>query len=464
MKKIIKIVIIVVSLLIVSFSGRVMINEIIATDDIVENSDTALNGICDHEEDKFCSNLPLIFITTDDVVNKEEPVNANFSVINNGGFKSHIDDKEELNEFGTIKYRGNSSFYTFDKKQYRVKFYKDEHMNKDKSISLFGMSNHNDWILNGPFLDRSLVRNKIMYDISREIMAWAPDTRFCELFFNGEYMGVYLAIEPVSVGENRLDFSKFGLISGETPYLLKREIKDTEEISIKTYGELIGKTNNKVFISYPSNKKLTERQKEWIENDINKFEKTLYSNNFDDEDIGYGKFINVDSFVDYLIINEFSMNSDAGALSTYIYKNLDEKLSMCVWDFNNSFNNYSGTYKPYEKFYLVDRSWYNRLIQDRNFVDKIVERYRELRKGALSKEALNHKIHNNVEYLGDATDRNFEVWGYTLNQKLLSRDENGNLRDPKSYEEAVNMLKASIDMRLKFLDENIEELYKYCVN
>lgn len=464
MKKIIKIVIIVVSLLIVSFSGRMMINEIIATKDTTENSDIAFNGICDHEEDKFCSNLPLIFITTDNEVNEEEHVKANFSVINNKGFKSHIDDKEELNEFGTIKYRGNSSFYTFDKKQYRVKFYKDEHMNKDKSINLFGMSKHNDWILNGPFLDRSLVRNKIMYDISREIMAWAPDTRFCELFFNGEHMGVYLAIEPVSVGENRLDFSKFGLISGETAYLLKRERVGTEKVSIETYGKLNGKTSNELFISYPSNKKLTERQKEWIENDINKFEKVLYSESFDDEDIGYGKFINVDSFVDYFIINEFSMNSDASALSTYIYKDLDEKLSMCVWDFNNSFNNYSWSTKSYEMFYLVEQNWFNRLIQDRNFVNKIVERYRELRKGVLSKEGLYHKIRNSVEYLGDAVERNFEVWGYTLNQNLLSRDENGNLRDPKSYEEAINMLQASIDMRLKFLDENIENLYKYCVN
>ena len=50
--------------------------------------------------------------------------------------------------------------------------------------------------------------------------------------------------------------------------------------------------------------------------------------------------IDVDSFVDYFIINELSSNADAGNYSTYIYKGTDNLYRMCVWDFNNACNNY----------------------------------------------------------------------------------------------------------------------------
>ena len=47
--------------------------------------------------------------------------------------------------------------------------------------------------------------------------------RFVELFVDGEYQGVYLAVEPVTNGESRLRLSKFGLLSGETAYIVSRD-------------------------------------------------------------------------------------------------------------------------------------------------------------------------------------------------------------------------------------------------
>lgn len=75
-----------------------------------------------------------------------------------------------------------------------------------------------------------------------------------------------------------------------------------------------------------------------------------------------------------------------------------------------------------------------------------------------------NRIDEDVEYLGDAIQRNFEVWGYTFHQELLSKDSSGLNRDPKSYEEAVNMLKEVIILRLEYMDQTINQLYEYSIN
>ena len=76
--------------------------------------------------------------------------------------------------------------------------------NSAKKVSLAGMGANSEWVLNGPYLDKTLIRNKLVYDLARELNGWAPDTRFVELFVDGKYQGVYLAVEPVTNGESRL--------------------------------------------------------------------------------------------------------------------------------------------------------------------------------------------------------------------------------------------------------------------
>lgn len=327
-----------------------------------------------------------------------------------------------------------------------------------------GMSADSDWVLYGPFLDRSLIRNRLVYDVSREILSWAPDTRYCEVFLDGEYQGLYLMIEPVTNEENRLNMFNFGLVSGQTAYLLKRDRDNTEENEIDSYGTINGKTSYQLSISYPTPSRLTKKQYQWIENDINDFERVLYSDQFDDPNYGYAAYIDVQSFVDYYIINELTLTTDAGYLSTLVYKDIGGKLKRTVWDFNNSFNNYPWEAKSPEKFYVAQNNWYKRLFQDKKFTKMVVERYQELRKGVLSEENLISLVDENVSYLGDAVDRNFEEWGYTFKERLLSRDERGNYRDPESYEEAIQQLKRCIVQRGDFLDKNIETLYQYAIN
>ena len=411
---------------------------------------------------EFTTTLPVIYINTEgQQILKENKIRGNIALLDENGEEQSILSTPNHLYSATIKYRGASSYGNFDKKQYRIKFCK-KNSDKAKNVSLAGMSEHSEWVLNGPYLDKTLMRNKLMYDLARELTGWAPDSRFVELFVDGNYQGVYLAVEPVTNGENRLNLTEFSLLSGKTGYIVKRDRVGTEETEIETYGKLAGYTNNALYLEYPSSKDATLRQIEYVEEDVSAFERALYGDNFADPETGYNAYINVDNWVDYFIINEFAMNYDAGNLSTYAYKDIEGKLNLAVWDFNNGFDNYQWFRTEMDEFQTVENSWFNRLAQDRNFIDKVVARYRELRKSTLSEEHIFRQLAKYEEELGDAVDRNFKVWGYSFKENLLiGKKPDGTSRDIRSYEEAVKQLKTTIRKRLAFMDEHIdEELYE----
>ena len=407
---------------------------------------------------KFSTTLPVIYMNTKgQQILKENVICGNIALLDGNEEAQSVSAVPNSIYRATIKYRGASSYSKFDKKQYRIKFYKNSKEN-EKKVSLAGMGANSEWVLNGPYLDKTLIRNKLVYDLARELNGWAPDTRFVELFVDGKYQGVYLAVEPVTNGESRLRLAEFGLLSGETAYVVNRDRIDTGTEEIETWGKTEGYTYNALYIRYPSKNKITEKQKEYIKNDISEFEQALYGKNFSDKKIGYQAYIDMDNWVDYFIINEFAMNYDAGNLSTYVYKELGGKLQLAAWDFNNGFDNYQWFHTETDRLHTVENSWFDKLWQDENFREHVCERYGQLRKTTLSDEHIADKIASYQEKLGDAVDRNFKVWGYSFDENLLvGTGKDGMSRDIGSYEEAMKQLTDTIRERLAYLDKELGE-------
>lgn len=405
---------------------------------------------------EFSTTLPVVYMNTKgQQVLKENAIWGNIALLDGNGEERSVFSTPNSIYRATIKYRGASSYSKFDKKQYRIKFYKNK-KDSAKEVSLAGMGANSEWVLNGPYLDKTLIRNKLVYDLARELNGWAPDTRFVELFVDGEYQGVYLAVEPVTNGESRLRLAEFGLLSGETAYIVNRDRIDTGSEEIDTWGKTNGYTYNALYIRYPSKNKITEKQKEYIQKDISEFEQALYGKNFNDKRIGYQAYIDMDNWVDYFIINEFAMNYDAGNLSTYLYKELDGKLQLAVWDFNNGFDNYQWFRTETDVLHTVENSWFQRLRQDEAFRERVCERYVQLRKTTLSDEHIAEKIASYQEELGEAVDRNFKVWGYSFKENLLAgTSKEGTSRNIRSYEEAMKQLTDTIRERLAYLDKEL---------
>ena len=166
-------------------------------------------------------------------------------------------------------------------------------------------------------------------------------------------------------------------------------------------------------------------------------------------------YIDVDNFVDYFIINEFTRNVDSGRYSTYLYKELGEKYKLCVWDFNNAMDNFPDDEITTENFALSDRVWYDMLFRDEEFAERVIERYWELRRTVLSDEYLNRYIDETLEWLGPAIDRNTERWRESIEEwEPLTPEE----RNVYSQEEAVDQVRHWLHERGEWLDENIQAL------
>ncbi len=410
--------------------------------------------------DDFETDLPILFIETgNNAISGDTPVMARLSILNagNDGSLHSPEEQPDVSIDISIKQRGASS-RRFDKRQYRIEFFTDAQGKNSYNYDFLQMGKASEWVLNGPFLDKTLARNYLAYQLGREIMEWAPDCRYLELFVDGQYQGVYLAVEPVTNGDTRLRLSKFGLLSGEAAYIVSRDRVNTDTKPLENFGKTAGYTSNDLYVQYPGKNSLTDAEYRWITEDVSRFERVLYGSDFKDPLKGYAAYIDIDNFADYFIINEIFMNHDASLLSTYAYKELGGKLKLVIWDYNNAYDNYQWFREDFEEFFLLHSPWFDRLLQDRAFVDRVVARYYELRETTFSTEHMTELLDSTTALLGSATDRNFRVWDFSFKIGLLADPG----RELKSYEEAMAQLKEAIVQRFEFLDAHITDLYENC--
>lgn len=426
----------------------------------------------------LCTHLPIIKIDTDGVEIPGSPYKdpetglvahtlaadgtdsiwASTDIIDGDG-NNHPTDTPSLSSDIKIRIRGNSSRF-FDKKPYLIELVNSDGTNNPQSV--MGMDAHHEWALHGPFLDKSLIRNYMWYNLSGEIMDYSPNVRFCELILNGEYMGLYLMTETVTAGKEgaRINVSTTEKRSTFSGYILRHDRgSETALKNIDTLSVYTMRTDKKINIVYPGISNLTEELARDIQLEFSAFEKAIYSYDFDNKE-GYKGTVDTDSFVDYFIINEVSMNRDAGIYSTYIYKDTDLKYKMCVWDFNNALDNYEDVRNsPDSGFTMQGTVWFERIIQDKDFTEAVIDRYRELRSTVLSDEYLNDYIDSTIEWLGPAVDRNFHVWGYSFEEEhdRLTPE----YRNTRSYSEAVTQMRECLNERLSWMDTNIESLKQY---
>lgn len=439
------------------------------------------------EEDNLISHLPLISINTNgqkipgepirdelgEVTsyetgdNGEEEIKVEIKIYDNEEAQNSIHNVEDLKSDALFRIRGNSS-RSFDKKSYKINLIDDK---GNKSLQeVMGMPQGDEWALYGPFLDKTLIRNYMWLNISAKIMDFVPNVRFCECYLDGKYIGLYIMMETIEKSDERVNISTYDKDSRVIPYMVKMDkFKDGEIDSLETFSYYTSHLDYEAgfTILYPGKKNLTTEVKEYIAKDISNFEKSLYSYDFKDSKKGYEKYIDVDSWVNFYIIEEFLANNDMCSRSTYLYKDAGGKLCMGpVWDFNNVCDNYLALeYSPEGFYFTQNRIWYEMLFKDEKFVRRVQKRYKELRETVLNEEYINNYIDETIDYLGEAIQRNYDVWGYTFQREnqtsrytYLTPIE----RNPQSYEEAVEKYKTFLKERGNWLDNNINTLNQYC--
>ena len=290
-------------------------------------------------------------------------------------------------------------------------------------------------------------------------------------------------MEKLKRDKNRINISKLketdldeNSISGG--YIIKIDKSDMEDGSYTDYNsfksnyDVFGNINGDKLIffnyEYPKPSDIHSDQKNYIKNYFHEFEDALSSNNFVDPNIGYRKYINEESFIDFFILNELANNVDGYRLSTYLYKDRDEKMNIGpIWDFNLSFGNadYCGgerydvwCYKFNERclgdFWNVP-FWWDRLLEDESFVTNLKTRWNDLRTNILSNENIISMVNEKYSLLKNETnvaDNNFNKW------KIFGIYIWPNSFIGNNYFEEIEFLKNWIINRTAWLDESINSL------
>lgn len=373
--------------------------------------------------------LPLMVINTFGQTIPNEPrITAHMGLIFNG--------EGEMNSPGdpfngydgqiSIEIRGESSQYFYDKKSYSIETQTDSGTNNN--VPLLGMPAENDWVLYAPFGDKSLLRNVISYRTFEDFGDYAPRTRFIELILNDDYMGVYVLTEKIKVDRNRVDIARItpsdtSALDISGGYILR--IDKTTDMQPPQFWE--SPVNppyadfSRIIYQYfdPEYDELTTQQSRYIQNWMTTFDQMLSSGDFADEQTGYRQYIDVQSFADMMILNEFNKDVDAYRLSNYFYKQKDNNGGKLVagppWDYNLTFGNmdYAGDVKEtYNWMYPININpyWYKRLMDDPWFRNLIYCRWDELADSTLNFANLDMMIDTCLNRLGEAVERNYARW------------------------------------------------------
>ena len=297
------------------------------------------------------SNLPIVVIETDGGINiPDEPkVPGTMKIIwhqdGSRNYMSDIDNPELLNYDGRIgiERRGSSSQTMFNKKPYALETREDDDIT-NRNVSILGMPAENDWVLNSLAYDQTGMRDVLAYELSNRLGQYASRSVYCEVVINGDYKGLYAFMEKIKPDKNRVNIEEMDPTCNNYPevtggYITKADKTtggDPVAWTMPSYGGWWG--NYVDFIHhYPKPADITEAQNNYIHGvftDLasvaNQHQTSIAS--------GIPSVIDIPSFVDFMMIAEYTSNVDVYGLSTFFHKDRLGKLRAGpVWDYNLAF-------------------------------------------------------------------------------------------------------------------------------
>lgn len=421
------------------------------------------------------STLPLIVINTFGVSIPDEPkISGEMGIIDNGpGQINRLGDPfNGYNGAIGIEIRGQSS-QLFLKKSYAVKTRDASGNNLD--VSLLGMPAENDWVLYGPYSDKSMLRNVVSFEIGRRMGEYGSRTGYCEVVINDDYKGVYVLMEKIKKDENRVNIAtlKPDEIAGDDltgGYIIKVD-KIGPYFSYYYDGWLsrpVPSYPNAMDITfqyyYPEPADLAGQQKNYIKGFIADAQDALITTDFSDKNNGYNHYFDAPSFVDFMLQSEIAKEVDKYRYSTFFYKKKDSDggklFAGPAWDFNLGYGNvdywdpgitYTGwLYTTVESHAWSIMFWWKRMMEDNYFRSLTKTRWLNLRQNKLSNSSLQAVCDSLVNELGQSIERNYQRWPVLGQYVWPNYNWYGN-----TYADEVEYFENYLFNRLAWMDANI---------
>ncbi|MCC6723678.1 MAG: CotH kinase family protein, partial [Saprospiraceae bacterium] len=368
------------------------------------------------------TSLPLVLIETDGQTIANEPkVMADFKIINKGGGQLNFPNDTDFEFEGKIlvELQGFTG-PSYPKKNFDFDLVDNDTVEYD--TTLLGLPAENDWILKAEYLDPTLMSNPIAYEFARRMGRYAPRTMYCEVFVDGDYVGVYNLTEKVKRDKNRVDIAKLtpqDTVGEELTggYIIEMNHNGAPGAWISHYLPINFNTCNlPVQFKYvePRQVEIQPQQAEYIRAYVDSFELSLHSAEFADPNLGYQRFIDDSTFMDFMFVNEFSTNYDSYGRSTFMYKEKATdggKLKIGpAWDYDRGYCCVEGWVWELTHPGWPFPDWWSILHSDPRFLQQRYCRWQELREGPWQTANFQQMVDSLHLLLKDAATRNFERW------------------------------------------------------
>ncbi|HIJ70435.1 MAG TPA: hypothetical protein HPP87_03625 [Planctomycetes bacterium] len=438
--------------------------------------------LLDPDIQTFSSNLPVVIVDSFGYdINSESgweghrpiyPLRPVYSIFIDPGAdgRAYSTETPDFSGRAGMKVRGNSS-QILPKKQYAFETWDES--DEDKNVSILNMPAESDWVFHAPYGDKALMRNYLAYKWGGWLGHYTVRTKHVEMFYNwdnnvvsmSDYIGVYVFMEKIKRDKDRVDIAKLESTDNTEPrisggYIVKHDIPDPDEETSIFYTSL----GIELIPVTPEPEDITTPQKNWIRNYLNDFEDALYSEDFEDPQTGYAKYIDINSFRDYTLFTEALKNADSYYASMFMHKDRNGKLNLGpIWDWNVCMGATSDhdCYIPSDWLYeWVGSFWFPRLREDPEYLLLFADRWYSLRREAFQTSRLMSEIDTTAAYLDEAQQRNFTRWPI-LGQYI---SELPHLNWPgwsqrNTYAKEVNWMKNWLTDRLNWMDSAVATDY-----
>ena len=262
--------------------------------------------------------------------------------------------------------RGNSSFSTFEKKPYNIKL--------EKAAGILGMDRDKDWCLLANAWDYSYMNNKLALDMAAGAgFQYVPETEYADIYFNGNYYGIYLVAEKAEVSANKINITDLekkneranpgtdmltaerfdtgkqrGIRLENLPsditggYWIEADYRLASDYTNRIIADSYFETDFGTAFGIRSPKYADEKEIEYISSLMNEVEQAVRSEDgIAETGNTWLDYIDLTSWVRWYMVAEIANDPDKGVTNTYYYKDTDSadpKLHMGpVWDYDNRF-------------------------------------------------------------------------------------------------------------------------------
>lgn len=362
----------------------------------------------------------------------EPKVGCDFTVVSDSG-------QVQYSGRAGVDLRGRSSS-VFPKPQYAAELWADGDQ-QDVSANLMGMGQESDWILNGAHIDRVLFRNRFAYDSFQLASAdnYGPQSAACTLTLGDQWVGIYVLTERIKRDDDRVDIPSDD--SGES-FVIKLDDEDGIADNAAGYGRWQ--------MVYPRSETLSATAQERIYQFLTDWQNALMTGSGD-----LSTYIDMDSAIDFVLVQEMTRNNDAYYLSVHLSRAPGEPMRFIPWDSDLSLGQPSYNDNENPAGWVAYRpTFIAALATHPGFHDRLVSRWRELREGVWSDHALNSRMDGYRAEMGDVVYDNFEVW--PIDEITFGWNGENYLYSIDSYDAEHARVREWTEQRLIWMDENIE--------